>query len=179
MNKNEEILKVIGSTGTIYILKYLNVHTETQFKELISTISAPAISARLKQLRNLKLVEHHFERLEIRKEWYTITEKGERVLQLIRKLEHYNKNEEIPKVIGLKGTVYILEYLSTHRKTQYKDLNETLTTHTLNDRLQELLDLKLIEHHFVRKEKREEWYTITEKGRKVLHIIQNLKKLPE
>jgi DNA-binding HxlR family transcriptional regulator len=89
------------------------------------------------------------------------------------------KKNEIIKILGFTGAIVILEYMDAHIKTQYKDLNKTLAAYTLNCRLQELLDSKLIEHHFVRKETREEWYTITEKGRKVLHIIQKLQKLPE
>lgn len=69
--------------------------------------------------------------------------------------------------------------MDTHTKTQYTDLHKTLAAYTLNCRLQELLDSKLIEHHFERKEKRREWYTITKKGRKVLHIIHKLQELPE
>jgi DNA-binding HxlR family transcriptional regulator len=83
----------------------------------------------------------------------------------------------ILKVIGSTGMVYILEYLHTHTKTQYKELNRELVPHTLNTRLKELLMYKLIEHHFEKKEKREEWYTITERGRKVLQIIRKLKKI--
>jgi hypothetical protein len=41
-------------------------------------------------------------------------------------------------------------------------LNRTLVPHTLNCRLKELLQYKLIEHRF-EKDKREEWYEITEK----------------
>jgi DNA-binding HxlR family transcriptional regulator len=74
--------------------------------------------------------------------------------------------KEILTVIGSRGTVLILEYLHTHTKTQYKELNRTLVPHTLNARLRELLKYKLIEHHFERKVKREEWYTITEKREK-------------
>ncbi|MGD2249767.1 MAG: winged helix-turn-helix transcriptional regulator [Candidatus Methanofastidiosia archaeon] len=87
------------------------------------------------------------------------------------------KNEKILKLLGLTGTVFILEYMDTHTKTQYKDLNKTLAAYTLNCRLKEFLDLKLIEHHFIRKEKREEWYEITEKGEKLLQIIKKLQNL--
>jgi DNA-binding HxlR family transcriptional regulator len=89
------------------------------------------------------------------------------------------KKNEIIKILGFTGTIFILEYMDAHTKTQYKDLNKTLAAYTLNCRLKELLDSKLIEHHFERKETREEWYTITEKGKKVLRIIQKLQKLPE
>lgn len=85
----------------------------------------------------------------------------------------------ILEVLGKTGTVYILEYLSTHEKTQYKELNRTLACHTLNCRIRELLELNLIEHHFVKKETRTEWYTITEKGKRVVEHIQKLQKILE
>jgi DNA-binding HxlR family transcriptional regulator len=87
------------------------------------------------------------------------------------------KNEKIIKILGFTGTIFILEYMDAHTRTQYKELNKTLAAYTLNCRLQELLDSKLIEHHFVRKETREEWYEITEKGRKVLQIIRMLQHI--
>ncbi|MGD2247743.1 MAG: winged helix-turn-helix transcriptional regulator [Candidatus Methanofastidiosia archaeon] len=89
------------------------------------------------------------------------------------------KNEKIIKLLGFTGAIFILEYMDTHTKTQYKELNKTLAAYTLNCRLQELLESNLIEHHFERKEKRREWYTITKKGKKVLHIIHKLQELPE
>ncbi|MGD2247392.1 MAG: winged helix-turn-helix transcriptional regulator [Candidatus Methanofastidiosia archaeon] len=89
------------------------------------------------------------------------------------------KNEKIIKILGFTGTIFILEYMDAHTKTQYKDLNKTIAAYTLNCRLQELLDSNLIEHHFERKEKRKEWYEITEKGRKVLQIIQKLQEISE
>jgi DNA-binding HxlR family transcriptional regulator len=87
------------------------------------------------------------------------------------------KNEKILKLLGFTGTVFILEYMDAHTKTQYKDLNKTLAAYTLNCRLKELLDSKLVEHHFERKEKREEWYEITERGKKLLQIIRKLQNL--
>ncbi len=87
------------------------------------------------------------------------------------------KNEKIIHLVGLKGTAFILEYLNTHKKARYKDLLETLSTHTLNNRLGDLLDLKLIKHHFERKETRIEWYEITEKGKKAFQYIKKLQNL--
>lgn len=85
-----------------------------------------------------------------------------------------NHTNSILRVIGMAGSVYILEYLNTHSTTRYKELNKTLAAHTLNTRLRELLNLGLIEHHFIKKEKRIEWYTITEKGQ---HVCEHIKKL--
>lgn len=84
------------------------------------------------------------------------------------------KEEKILKLIGSAGTKFILDYLNTHTDVQYKELNKTIPAHTLNTRLRELLRFKLIEHHFEKKEKRREWYNITERGKKVLEIMRKL-----
>jgi DNA-binding HxlR family transcriptional regulator len=81
------ILTVIGSTGTVYILEYLHTHTQPQYKELNRALVPHTLNARLRELLMYNLIEHHFERKDTRKEWYTITEKGEKVLQLMRKLQ--------------------------------------------------------------------------------------------
>jgi DNA-binding HxlR family transcriptional regulator len=81
------ILTVIGSTGTVYILEYLHTHTQTQYKELNRELVPHTLNARLRELLMYKLIEHHLERKDTRKEWYEITEKGKRVLQLMRKLQ--------------------------------------------------------------------------------------------
>ena len=82
--------------------------------------------------------------------------------------------EEFMRMIGSKGTIEILEFLDEHDSAQYKDLQETINTHTLNTRLHRFLDFDLVEHHLTREVKRVEWYTITEKGRKVLHLLKTL-----
>jgi DNA-binding HxlR family transcriptional regulator len=87
------------------------------------------------------------------------------------------EEERILKLIGSAGTKFILEYLNTHTETQYKELNRTLVPHTLNTRLRELSDFGLVEHHFEKKERRKEWYNITERGKRVLQIIKNLESL--
>lgn len=67
---------------------------------------------------------------------------------------------EFLKLIGLTGTILILRHLSEHDLRQYKDLQEHINTHTLNQRLRTLLHFNLIEHHYVRDEKKKEWYTL-------------------
>jgi predicted transcriptional regulator len=123
----------------------------------------------------LHLIEHHLVRKVTREEWYTITEKGEKVLQLMKELQHYNT--KILRVIGLTGTGYILEYVHIHEKTQHVELLKTIAPHTLNTRLRELLHLELIEHHIKRSKKRKEWYTITGNGERVLQLMRKLQRI--
>ena len=82
--------------------------------------------------------------------------------------------EEFMRMIGSKGTRDILKYIEEHGTAQYKDMLEIINTHTLNLRLRSFLDFHLIEHHITREVKRAEWYTITEKGKKVLNLLNNL-----
>lgn len=77
------------------------------------------------------------------------------------------------QVLGLAGTVGILEYLNEHNTATYKELREFASIATLNRRLNQLTSFGLIEHHF-EQFKRKEHYSITEKGRKVFSIVQQL-----
>jgi DNA-binding HxlR family transcriptional regulator len=90
----------------------------------------------------------------------------------------YMELEEFYKILGLKGTVRILKYLSENRKTKYLDLSSLISYVSLNKRLMQLEKLNLIENHFDRgKEKREEWYEITEKGKKLVTIFEQLEQI--
>lgn len=81
------------------------------------------------------------------------------------------------RILGLKATVDILEYVDTHDTAQYKELQEFVSTHTLNARLQDLREYNLLEHHFVREDTRKEWYETTERGKKVLEWVSGLEKI--
>ena len=83
-------------------------------------------------------------------------------------------SETFLKLLGSKGTKEILEFLYENERAQYKMLSEFVNTHTLNTRLSELLTFRLIKHHFRRDFTREEWYEITEKGRKTLMHLRDL-----
>jgi len=50
---------------------------------------------------------------------------------------------------------------------------------TINRRLRELIKLGIIEHHFERKSKRKEWYTLTEKGERIFEAILRLENVFE
>jgi DNA-binding HxlR family transcriptional regulator len=93
---------------------------------------------------------------------------------VIKGVTHDKRNSQSNRV---NRNMYILEYLHTHTKVQYKELNRALVPHTLNARLRELLMYKLIEHHLVRKDTRKEWYEITEKGKRVLQLMRKLQKI--
>ncbi len=89
------------------------------------------------------------------------------------------KEDVFLKMLGLKATKDILEFLQENGTAQYKELQQFVNTHTLNTRLRDLLDFKLVEHHLVREEVRREWYEPTEKGLKILGYLRDMIKLAE
>jgi len=90
------------------------------------------------------------------------------------------KEKEFLKLIGLTGTIVVLRHLNEHDLRHYKDLQEYINTHSLNQRLRTLLHFNLVEHHYVRDQtKKKEWYTLTETGRKVLSLIEEMIKAAE
>jgi DNA-binding HxlR family transcriptional regulator len=84
------------------------------------------------------------------------------------------KGDEFLKVIGLTGTKQILEFIYEHSTAQYKDFQPFMNTHTLNRRLRELLIFGLLEHHIKKEEKRMEWYSIAERGKKVAKLLREI-----
>ena len=84
------------------------------------------------------------------------------------------KEEDFLKMLGLKATKRILEYLEENGTAQYKQLQQFVNTHTLNTRMKELLDFGLVQHHLVREDVRREWYESTEKGKRVLHYLREI-----
>ncbi|MBU7028899.1 MAG: winged helix-turn-helix transcriptional regulator [Theionarchaea archaeon] len=84
-----------------------------------------------------------------------------------------NNRNRFFRVLGLTSTVDLLK--SIHKgKNQYKDFLTFMGIGTINRRLRELIKLGIIEHHFERKYKRKEWYTLTEKGKRILEAITRL-----
>jgi DNA-binding HxlR family transcriptional regulator len=84
------------------------------------------------------------------------------------------KQDQFIKVLGSKATRIILQFLEKEEKARYKELQQFVNTHTLNTRIKELLEFDLIQHHMIRDDTRKEWYEPTERGRKVLELLNEL-----
>lgn len=84
------------------------------------------------------------------------------------------KEEAFIKILGSKATRSILSFLDKEEKARYKELQEFVNTHTLNTRIKELLEHDLIRHHMVREDTRKEWYEPTERGKRVLQLLNEL-----
>lgn len=91
----------------------------------------------------------------------------------------YGKEKEPLKCLCSRGTGEILELLAQEGIGRYRDFTQFASTHTINGRLKYLLRCGFIQHHFTKDDKRKEWYTITEKGRKALNILKELNRLVE
>ena len=167
----EEVFKLFGAKGTKEVLEFLDEHGKGQYIELGQFISYNTLNLRLRGLLSFGLISHHFERKPRKKEWYQLTEKGKQALQHLRALA------EIHKLIGAKGTKFVLEFLDEHGKGQVIEMLEFMNPGTLNFRLQDLLRFGLINHCLERKPKKVEWYEITEKGKKALKDMRALIEL--
>jgi len=84
------------------------------------------------------------------------------------------------EILGLTAALEILEKVNKCGKIKYKSLKPLASCSTINIRLLQLTHFGLLKHEMIRnKEKREEWYEITEKGRKVLGILERLQESAE
>ena len=83
--EEEAFLKMIGLKGTVPVLKFLN-EKEAQYKDLIRLATVDSLNTRLRQLLRFGLIEHHLERIEIRREWYSITDKGRKILNYLNEI---------------------------------------------------------------------------------------------
>jgi hypothetical protein len=88
--------------------------------------------------------------------------------------ESMNENEalEFCKILELIENVKILLNLAAC-KEKYKGIDFGSAS-TINDRVCLLLSLNLIEHHYMGEGKKGEWYTLSEKGEKVVECLETL-----
>ncbi|MBU6997086.1 MAG: winged helix-turn-helix transcriptional regulator [Theionarchaea archaeon] len=87
------------------------------------------------------------------------------------------REKEFLRLLGLKSTLEILVYMDEHEAFQYTEMQHFVTTHTLNNRLRQLRELGIIEHHFMREDLRKEWYEPTEKGKRIIEYLKDLAKV--
>ena len=82
------------------------------------------------------------------------------------------------KVVSCVGTYDILRRIKERGKCRYRELPDNMSIDSRNKRLIQMKSLKLITHHFERgKEKRIEWYEITDKGIKFLSLLGEIDEL--
>ena len=77
---------MIGLKGTYPVLKFLNEKEEAQYGDLTHLVNVVSLNTRLRQLLHFGLIEHHLERKETRREWYTVTDKGRMILDHLNEI---------------------------------------------------------------------------------------------
>ena len=78
----------------------------------------------------------------------------------------------------MAGTVEILKKINEKERCRYTDLTFIVSYSTLNTRLLQLTDFGLVRHHIKRNGgKREEWYGVTEMGKKVLKALEQFDRI--
>jgi DNA-binding HxlR family transcriptional regulator len=81
--REEQFLKLISSKSARDILKYLNRHDTAQHADLNAFMNAATLNTTLNELLMFDLIKHHLDKNSTRKESYTITEKGKKILQYL------------------------------------------------------------------------------------------------
>ena len=89
------------------------------------------------------------------------------------------QKKRLRELAGKVATKEILETIVESERTQYKDLAQFASISSINQRLRELENYGLIEHHIAREEKREEWYTSTEAGKEFIKQLREMDELDE
>ncbi len=83
-----------------------------------------------------------------------------------------DRKDDFLKLVISKDTIDIPRYLSEHRTGQYKDFVEFVDVDILQHRVNRLLGYTLIKHS--EEEQGTEQYKLTDDGRKVLQIMEEI-----
>lgn len=86
-----------------------------------------------------------------------------------------DRKDDFLKLVVSIDTIDILRYLNEHGTGQYNDFMEFVDVDTLQDRANRLLEYNLITHS--EEEPGTEHYKLTDDGRKVLQIMEEIIKL--
>ncbi len=81
-DRKDDFIKLVISEGTIDILRYLNEQGTGQYNNFMEFINVDTLHHRINQLSECNLISHHSEE-EPGRDWYELTDKGRRVLQIL------------------------------------------------------------------------------------------------
>lgn len=90
-----------------------------------------------------------------------------------------SEKRRLRSLAGKVATREILDAAVDIGRVQYKDLTKFGSVSSINQRLRELENCGLIQHHIAREEKRKEWYTPTEPGKLFRAQLQEMDELEE
>ena len=85
--EEKNILKYLAARGAKQILEFLYEQDTARCHQMEAFMNTYTLNRRLHELLALGLIKHHFKKEGRRKEWYELTEKGEKVVQCLRNLE--------------------------------------------------------------------------------------------
>jgi DNA-binding HxlR family transcriptional regulator len=91
----EDFFRFLINENTRQILEFISGNGNTRHKEMMSCINLYFLSTKLGKLLASGLICHHFERTDRRREWYTLTDKGRRVLECLHTLEDYMRDGSV------------------------------------------------------------------------------------
>ncbi len=78
-------VKMLCYTGSWEILKCIVQKGAAQYRDFAPFASTFTVNRRVKDFLHHNLIQHHFVRGDVRKEWYEPTEKGREVYWCLRK----------------------------------------------------------------------------------------------
>lgn len=162
MNQKRMLMKIVGARKAKEILEYLKEHGPTRYKELNRLISTGTLNERLGELSDSGLIQSEKRGL------YEPTEKGKKVLQYLQGIE-----EDVLKLLTLRYIIEMLERIKEEKQMRGTDLMDYIHQPPYI-KLSKLCSLGLVDHKIEKLEKRKEWFEITEKGKKVLQIVDDL-----
>ena len=87
VEENEvKYIKLMCYTGSWEILKCIVQKGAAQYKDFAPFASTFTVNRRLKDFLHYNLIQHHFVRDDVRKEWYEPTETGREVYWCLKKM---------------------------------------------------------------------------------------------
>ena len=170
MNQKKSYIKIVGASKVRELLQYLKDNGPTRYKELNTFIGTGTLNERLVELSESGLIQSE-RRGERNFKFYEPTEKGLKVLEWLQRID-----EDVLKELTLRHVLEILEATNEKGKMRYTDLMEHIQQPPFL-KLHELYDLGLLDHIIIRVERREEWYELTEKGKTVLQMVDEVVKI--
>ncbi len=81
-----DFLVILAYKGTMGILRHLNTHEKARYTDFDLPVSVSTLNIRLRQLLKYNCIQHSLQREGVKKEWYTITEKGRKTLEYLEAL---------------------------------------------------------------------------------------------
>lgn len=172
--KKQEVFKVLAAAKAKEILEYLNDHEDVRYRDLNEFINPGTLNERLYDFDTHGLLVYR--ELESKRKLYNISEKGKKVLECLHGIERLvpGNEEEVFHLLSLKYVLAVLEFVCEHGETKYADMENDFTIHSIRIKVGDLIRCGLLQLCIERRERRKEWFEITEEGKKTLQIVDDL-----